>query len=99
MLRPGGQPGEGCRQRPQNAAHQAEGALDQHTELFVGLVGVGEEPGQHVQQHLVTEVEQLGDPARGRIGQQWLRLTDVERLPGERRDDRPGGLEARVLLT
>src|SRR5206468_7006925 len=38
------------------------------------------------------------DRAGGRLGQQRLRLGDVEGLPGEGRDDRPCRVEGRVPL-
>jgi hypothetical protein len=62
------------------------------------LSSVGEEPGQHLKQHLVPEVEQLGDLAGHRLGRLRLRLVDVEGLLREGGNDRPGRLEGRVLL-
>jgi hypothetical protein len=60
---------------PHHAAHEVEGRADQRFELGIGLVGVGEEAGQHLQQRLVGEVEALADGAGGRVGQQRLRAT------------------------
>jgi hypothetical protein len=95
---PGGQPRQRGAQAPQRAAHDAERGLDKGVQLLIGLIGVGEEPGEHLKQHLVSEVEQLGHLAGDRVGQQRLRVIDVEGLPGEGGNDRPGGLEGRVLL-
>jgi hypothetical protein len=54
---------------------------------------VGEEPGQHLKQYLVCEVEQPGDLAGYRLGRLRLRLVDVEGLLREDGDNRPGGLD------
>jgi hypothetical protein len=59
-------------------------ALGERIEVFVGLVGVGEEPGQQPQQRLVSEVEQLGDGAGDWLGRQRLRVGDIEGLAGKR---------------
>jgi hypothetical protein len=98
MARPGGHPGERRTERSHHTGHQPERGLDQRAELLVGLVGVREESGEHLEQDLVAQVEQLGDAPGGRIGQQRLGLRDVEGLAGERGNDRPGRLEVRVLF-
>jgi hypothetical protein len=49
---------------------------------------VGEEPGQHLQQHLVSEVEQFGDLAGQRLGRLRLRFFDVVGLLREGGPDR-----------
>jgi hypothetical protein len=73
VLRPGRQPGERRAQRLDHAGHQAERGADERIQLLVTLVGVSEEPGQHLQQRLVAEREQLGDLAGRRRGDQRLR--------------------------
>ena len=56
-------------------------------------------PGQHLKQHLISEVEQLGDPAGQRLGRLQLRLVDVVGLLHEGGHDGLGGLKGRVLFT
>ena len=46
---------------PDDVGHQVERGADQQLELLVGLVGVGEEPGQQVQEDLVGDRGDLGD--------------------------------------
>ena len=41
-----GQPGQRGAQGLQHAGHEAERGVDQRVQLLVGLLGVGEEPGQ-----------------------------------------------------
>jgi hypothetical protein len=60
---PEGQPRQRGTQRLQDPGHDAERGADQRVQLLIGLIGVGEEPGQQVKQYLVSEVEQLGDLA------------------------------------
>ena len=66
--------------------------------LLIGLIGVGEEPGQRLKQYLVPEVEQQGDLAGQRFGRLRLRPVDVVGLLCEGGNDRPDGLEGRVLF-
>ena len=97
MLTSSRHPGQRCAQRLQHPCHQAERGSGEHVELLIGLLGVGEEPRQHLQQRLVAEREQLGDLARGGITDQQLRGGDVEGLAGKRGQDGPGRLERRIL--
>ena len=98
VVRPGREPGKRPSQRPEHACHQPERGADECGELLVGLVGMGEEPVERLQQRLVAQVEHLRYRAGQRIADQGLRLGDVIRLAGERRDDRAGRLERRVRL-
>ena len=47
--------------------HQADGYIGQRGSFGVGLVDAGEQPVQHLQQHLVHDVAQVGDP-----GREWI---------------------------
>ena len=84
--------------RPEHVCHQPERGADECGELLVGLVGMGEEPVERLQQRLVAQVEHLRYRAGQRIADQGLRVGDVIRLAGERRDDRAGRLERRIRL-
>jgi hypothetical protein len=57
MLRPGRQAGQGPTEGGEHAAHQHERSTGKGSQLFVGLVGVGEEPGKQLEQDLIPEVE------------------------------------------
>ena len=50
--------------------HQPDGHVGQRLELSVGLLGVGEEPLEDLQQDLVADVEQVGHPGGQRVGDQ-----------------------------
>ena len=77
VVRPSREPGKRPSQRPEHACHQPERGADECGELFVGLVGMGEEPVERLQQRLVAQVEHLRYRAGQRIADQRLRLGDV----------------------
>ncbi len=87
-LRPHRQPGQRGAQRFQEPGHDAERGVDQRVQLLIGLIGVGEEPGQHLEQHLVGQVERLGDRLGERVGRLRLRPLDVVRLLDGQRERR-----------
>ena len=75
--------------------HQPDRDVGQDLQLFRGLVGVGEVPGEKLEQDLVGDVEQIHAADRPGIGDE--RHGDAGRLLADvGRHDRPGGLEGRV---
>ena len=62
VLRARRERGDQVAERLDDAEHQADRRVGQRLELGVGLLGVREEPLQHLQQDLVADVEQVRAP-------------------------------------
>ncbi len=89
--------GDHVSERLEHPHHQPDGRVGQGLQLRVGLLGVGEEALEDLQQDLVADVEQVGDPGRQRVGDQ--RDLDVPLGRADvGRDHRPDRVESGVGL-
>ena len=64
---------QGCEQVPQRldgVVLETDGDVGEDRSLGVGFVDPRQQPIQHLQQHLVHDVEQVGDLCRQRVADQ-----------------------------
>ena len=97
VRRAGRQGGDQAAERLDHLHHQRHRCVRQDLELGVGLGGVREEPPEQLEQDLVVDVEQVGDPRGQRVGDHGHRVGPVVRAD-VRGHHRPGRLESRVGL-
>jgi hypothetical protein len=77
--------------------HHADADVGEGLDLILGLVDTAHEPVQQLQQHLISDVAEISDPRRGRIGDQVRILTRLRRTH-QHGEHGPCDLQPRVGL-